>query len=162
MVLTFGSSIDHDSFRDSNASTVLYVFPPNHYVVTLLCFCLCVVLTVLYPVINFPALNALKTMLKISRVGIDNLPISFRMRRYILTLLGMVFVAYCNLGSDSLLQLFGLCGSWGVGMVCYVIPLCTYLKICKSESLFRKIFASFGIIFMLGIIGSFTYFSFSA
>eukprot|EP00475_Leptophrys_vorax_P043375 TRINITY_DN833_c0_g1_i1.p1 TRINITY_DN833_c0_g1~~TRINITY_DN833_c0_g1_i1.p1 ORF type:complete len:478 (-),score=96.66 TRINITY_DN833_c0_g1_i1:74-1507(-) len=160
MVLTFGDQVDYDKWRGTKASTVLYVFPAEHYGVTFLCFCLCIVITLLYPILNFPVMHSLETMIRILGSDPEKWPVSFRVRRLFLSALGMVFVCYLNLNADSILQLFGLCGSWGVGMVCYILPLAFYLKICTEETIARKSAAVVGILGMLVTVVAFTYASF--
>lgn len=160
VVLTFGDRVNYDSWAGSKASTVLYVFPPDHYGVTFLCFCLCVVITLLYPILNFPAINAVETMLKIAGTNPDSWRISYRMRRLSLSFLFMVVVFFLNVSDSSILDLFGLCGSWGVGMVCYVLPLLFYLKLCPEESTLRKVAALFGVFGMVVVIVGYTVSSF--
>ena len=56
--LTFGTDVDRDKFANATASNYLYVFPPNHYMVTILRFGLVFSITLLFAVINFPMLEA--------------------------------------------------------------------------------------------------------
>eukprot|EP00729_Bicosta_minor_P008648 gene8648-11159_t len=86
-IWTFGKDIDVNPTTGKPASNYLYVFPPDHYVVTLLCFGIVIVITLLYAVINFPFLASMEKLM-------DFLP-----------------------GFKNLLQLFGFCGGWGISFL---------------------------------------------
>ena len=54
VVLTFGTDLHPNS---------LYNVPADNYWITFLCFALVIVITLLYPLINYPMLNAIETIL---------------------------------------------------------------------------------------------------
>lgn len=62
-IWTFGKDIDVNPTTGKPASNYLYVFPPDHYVVTLLCFGIVIVITLLYAVINFPFLASMEKLM---------------------------------------------------------------------------------------------------
>jgi hypothetical protein len=120
-ILTFGQNISFDSFKGSIAPSYLYVFPPDHYVVTFLCFALVAVITMLYPVLNLPYLNSLKALIEMIPLseGLDAARSKFfewSGWRLLISFLSMALVVLVNLQFTSLVAIFGFCGSWGVGI----------------------------------------------
>jgi len=157
VVMTFGVNVDKDTYDNSTASSVLYLFPPDHYGVTLLKLGLVIVITLLYPIINYPVLHGFETMLRIMGTDPEQWTMSYTVRRLLLTLAGMAFVAFLNIKAADLLQLFGLCGSWGVSLVCYVLPLLFYLKLCPKAPMVWRVLSIVGIASMLVTAVLFTY-----
>ena len=54
VVITYGTDTQSNS---------LYNIPPENYWITFCCFCLVIVITLLYPVLNYPMLNAVETIM---------------------------------------------------------------------------------------------------
>eukprot|EP00039_Didymoeca_costata_P026049 m.14806 g.14806 ORF g.14806 m.14806 type:complete len:452 (-) comp5210_c0_seq1:130-1485(-) len=158
-VLTFGKKVVHDDFTNTTAPNFLYVFPPNHYVMTLLCFGICVVITLLYAIINFPIFNATQTILEIigGKKWVFTTPKSQKLFRSVTTLVGMAVVVLLNLQFQSLVTLFGLCGGYGITFVAYAIPSAIALKLGKSDPLWYKMLLVASILLVLVIAGTFTY-----
>lgn len=98
--------------RGNGSGNVLYNFPPSNYPVTVLCFFLVIVIVLDYPIIIYPVANMFmdvtKTKSPLSR-PIINVALA------VLVILVVVFV-------PDLTDVFGLCGSLGVSVFCYLLP----------------------------------------
>jgi len=122
--LTFGTNVDKDGFNTSKtADNYLYVFPPDHYAVSVLRFFLVITITLLFAVINFPMLTALDSVLSMI-VGAEHRPGVLRSHRSrtIVTLIAMAGMTAIDIAISDLTVLFGLCGGWGMTFVCYFVP----------------------------------------
>ena len=117
-IWTFGKDIDVNPTTGKPASNYLYVFPPDHYVVTLLCFGLVIVITLLYAVINFPFLASMQKLMDfLPGVTQDTVWHKGQWFRTIATLCGMIVIVVINIQFKNLLSLFGFCGGWGISFV---------------------------------------------
>ena len=124
---------------------------------------LVVVITLLYPVINYPMLSAMNTLINLMPLPacIDYRKQFFRWRfnRLFISAIGMVAIVLLNLQFNSLVSLFGLCGAYGLGFVCYVIPSMVYAVHTppgKGKSIFIRIMAVFSACVMLTIVVGYT------
>ena len=127
----------------------------DNYWITFLCFALVIVITLLYPVINYPMVNAIERLLEfIPECSIpemneipqddDNMSVLLQpalqknrhwlwawilyRRRHLISLIGVVAVIGVDIGVKNLTDLFGLCGSMGLSFVCYIFPCLIHLK----------------------------------
>eukprot|EP00040_Diaphanoeca_grandis_P035635 m.224611 g.224611 ORF g.224611 m.224611 type:complete len:487 (-) comp33438_c0_seq2:75-1535(-) len=160
-VLTFGKRVDLNQASGLAADNFLDVFPPNHYVVTLLSFCLVGTITLLYAVINFPFLQAVTEMINL--VACTNGEIKFIKTvrgRMLITVIGMGGVVAVNLGFTNLLTLFGFCGGWGISFVVYFIPSAIALADSKGEPLWYKAALVLSLLGVLVLAAGFTYVTF--
>jgi amino acid permease len=152
-VATFGKTLDIDAFTGQPSQEYLYSFPPDHYVVTFLCFVLVVCITLLYGVINFPMVQGVLETMEILKVPSNVLQSTHT--RNIITLLGMILVVLINNAFDDLTDVFGLCGAWGVGMVVYAVPSAVALTMDRSLSF--KLVAFISLVASLVMAFAFTY-----
>lgn len=128
-VLTFGNHVGYDDFNGPGAANYLYVFPMSHYVITVLSFGLIVVITLLYAVLNYPFVKAVKTCLKLALPQcLSNPFLAWQHSQLVLTLVGMVIVVFVNTSLKNISTLFSLSGGWGCAFVCYCIPSILVLK----------------------------------
>ena len=129
----------------SGDGNVLYLIPAENLWVTFWCFVLIVAIVLLYPIINFPLVSSIDTVLMlvlrqtpgsaecrewvalaVRRGGVCAWLL--RKRRAIISILAATCVLALDCGSGkSLVVLFGLAGSLGVGTSCIVLPAVLYL-----------------------------------
>jgi len=162
-VLTFGNTVDTNQDTGKPAANFLYVFPPNHYAVTFLSFCLVGTITLLYAVINFPFLQAVTEMTDLITGACGRSKGTFVRSdkgRMLITAVGMAGVVAVNLGFTNLLTLFGFCGGWGISFVVYFIPSLIALADSKGEPLWYKACLVLSLIAVLVMAAGFTYVTF--
>ena len=135
-----------------NEGNILYLFPPSFYWITAWCFALVVSVTLLYPVINNPMVNNMETL---CLLFLPPEPTSFlgRHRRAVISLIGMVFVIALDTFVTDLANIFGLCGSLGLGTVSMILP--GWLAMKRRHVLPRIHWFGAFFIFICGIIITF-------
>merc|ERR1712129_164510 len=92
----------------------------------ILMFFLTILIGLLYPIINFPAVAAIDAMFA-GREGQSS-----QRRRNIATLFMVVVVVVIDSTVTNLGLLFGLAGSIGLGLLAYVLPVSAYLRLALS------------------------------
>ena len=130
---------------NSPSGNVLYLVSMSNYWVDFWCFALIVSITLLYPVINFPMVANAETVLLLLVTGhvpgtaacaerVQQLQCgqgagarALRMRREIMSMAGVVLVVAIDAAVADLADLFGLCGSLGLGAISLVLPALMYL-----------------------------------
>jgi len=164
-IWTFGKDIDVNPTTGKPASNYLYVFPPDHYVVTLLCFGLCITITLLYAVINFPFLASMEKLMDfLPGVTRDTVWHKGQWFRTIATLCGMVVIVIVNIQFKNLLSLFGFCGGWGISFVVYFIPSLVALSASRrplKRPLWYQMVLVLSAFAVLVMAGGFTYATFN-
>jgi len=163
-VLTFGSEINTDSFQTNRKATnYLYVFPPSHFGVTILCFFLVVVITLLYGVLNFPMVKSVEKMIILISPGCGARFLEWKYHSTVITVIGMVLIVNINLAAKELSVLFAMSGGFGCTFVVYFIPSLLLLrnKGGRPHSLWKKVFLWVSLCAVLAIAVLFTYSLFS-
>jgi len=117
----------------NNNGNILYLFPANDYWITFWCFALVIAVTLLYPIINVPMVNNLETLVMIvvnepPRKATGCTAFAIRNRRAIISMIGMAVVIFLDTLVTDLADIFGLCGSLGLGMVSMILPALLALK----------------------------------
>lgn len=101
--------------QGNGKGNVLYNFPKDNYVITILSFLLVVVIVLDYPVILFPCTNIVLT---VTRTW------DRRHARALINIILGVIVLLVVIVVPDLSDVFGLCGALGVSVFCYVLPGC--------------------------------------
>ena len=149
--------------------------PLDQYWVTFWCFCLVVAITLLYPLINVPVVNNFEGLVLILLTGEnpntsigkkklemvlnnqkDN-PIGrflLNNRRSLITFFGMVIVICLDTFVTDLADLFGLCGSLGLGTISMILPALLALKERKLLNSTAHFFGSI-FLFLIGLVITF-------
>eukprot|EP01083_Nonionella_stella_P105401 303153_1 len=129
----------------------LYNVPATNYWFNFCCFMIVIVITLLYPVINYPMMNAVETILDLLGCcqfkGYDGNDITewsvlsaliapsvwreyiVYHRRDVLSIFFIFVVIAVDIGVTDLDDLFGLCGSLGITFVCYIYPCIIWLML---------------------------------
>mmetsp|Transcript_1781 Transcript_1781/g.4890 ORF Transcript_1781/g.4890 Transcript_1781/m.4890 type:complete len:441 (-) Transcript_1781:51-1373(-) len=97
----------------SGKGNVLYNFPKDNYLITILSFLLVVVIVLDYPVILFPATNIVLSVTKTW---------DYPHARALINIFLGVIVLLVVIVVPDLGDVFGLCGALGVSVFCYVLP----------------------------------------
>ena len=147
--LSFVSVLAWGTACQRNTGNILYMIPPDHYWVTFWCFVLVVAITLLYPLINVPVVNNFEALILILLTGENpnstlgkkklmlvmdrnkNNPICkflLANRRSLISLVGMIIVICLDTFVTDLADLFGLCGSLGLGTISMILPATLALK----------------------------------
>jgi len=87
----------------------------ENYPLTVLCTLLVVVIVLDYPIINFPLVTM---FLRMKRLGLESKPFA----RHFLSFAFMLLVLLIDLAVPNLPDVFGLCGSLGLSLSCFVLP----------------------------------------
>jgi len=123
-------------------------FPTNH-VISMLRLGIIVVITLLYPIINFPCVSSLLALR-----GRFSAP-SMRSWR-ITSILCLIFVLLIDTLVTNLGDLFGLSGSLGLGLVAYVLPasagLAVHFQQPREARMPVGVVASAAIVLVLGLV----------
>jgi amino acid permease len=129
-------------------SNILLNFPGDRFM-ALLSLGLVIIITLLYPVINFPTVQAVAALIS----GNDKTP-SPAMRRNI-SIVGLALVMLLDTAIVDMSFVFGLCGSLGLGFLAYVLPCASFLAITKARGglVADKIIAV--VIGLLGLVMAF-------
>jgi len=110
----FGTAAGSAEVGGQNGTgNVLYNFPPNDYPITILCVLLIMGIVLDYPIINYPLVG---TMLKWGEVA------KWRYARHCLSLMMACIIVVINITVPNLPDVFGLCGSLGISVFCYILP----------------------------------------
>jgi len=122
---------------------------------TFCCFCMVLVIVLLYPVINFPIMKNLELLLFSTNANQNSTNILQNFFQYycweFLAILIMIFLLIVDLAVTDLVSLFGLCGSLGLGSVAYILPGLMFLYLNKNEDEFGlKLIA--GFVFLFGLV----------
>merc|ERR1711862_551516 len=99
-IIAFGKNAGTNA-KGNGSGNILYNFPPDNYVVTVLCLALIVVVTLDYAIIIYPVVNI---FLKIGRCE------SHPYARQILNVSTAAFVVIVVMFVPNLTDVFGLCG----------------------------------------------------
>jgi len=101
---------------------------PDSNVVAFLRLGIIVMITLLYPIINFPCVQAVDSLIA-GRFGAPS------MRRWkIMSVLGFVFVLLIDTLVTDLSDVFSLSGALGLGLVAYVLPCSAAIMVsCRQE-----------------------------
>eukprot|EP00944_MAST-04C_sp_MAST-4C-sp1_P009926 g9926.t1 len=147
--LSFVSVLAWGTACQRNTGNILYMIPPDHYWVTFWCFVLVVAITLLYPLINVPVVNNFEALILILLTGENpnstpgkkklklvmdrnkNSPICkflLTNRRSLISIVGMIIVICLDTFVTDLADLFGLCGSLGLGTISMILPATLALK----------------------------------
>eukprot|EP00992_Anisonema_acinus_P010235 TRINITY_DN6425_c0_g1_i1.p1 TRINITY_DN6425_c0_g1~~TRINITY_DN6425_c0_g1_i1.p1 ORF type:complete len:501 (-),score=110.79 TRINITY_DN6425_c0_g1_i1:65-1519(-) len=114
-------------------ANIIYSVPMNDYWVDLLGFLLIICLTLLYPIINYPLVNAVQTVLSTERFltfgGRDH-------SREVLSIFFAIAVVVIVSCVPDLDDIFSLCGSLGQGLVCWIMPSVSYLRLATGRPWF--------------------------
>jgi len=111
--------------KGNGAGNVLYNFPPDNYPVTVMCALLIVVIILDYPVIFYPVFNmSLKFFT-------PQQPLLRKYARHMYSLFFACVVLLINMCVTDLGDVFGLCGSLGISLYCYVVP---GMIVCKTQA----------------------------
>lgn len=113
-ILAFGK-LAGETHKGNGYGNVLYNFPPENYPLTVLCTLLVVVIVLDYPIINFPLVTM---FLRMKRLGLESKPFA----RHFLSFAFMLLVLLIDLAVPNLPDVFGLCGSLGLSLSCFVLP----------------------------------------
>lgn len=113
-IIAFGNAAGQTKVGNGYGN-VLYNFPPDNYPITILCFLLVVVIVLDYPIINFPLVGI---FLRMKRFGLESKPFA----RHFLSLAFMLVVLLIDMLVPDLDDVFGLCGSLGLSVSCFVLP----------------------------------------
>ncbi|OLQ07169.1 hypothetical protein AK812_SmicGene9514 [Symbiodinium microadriaticum] len=132
-IWTFGTEAGKQR-KGNGFGNVLYNFPITDYPITLLCAALVVVIVLEYPIINFPMVNMI---LNVNRAR-------------------MLIVILLDLAVPDLPDVFGLCGSLGLSLFCYVVP--GYICIVAGRGLLGKIVGAFAVVTGLTMLFGGTFF----
>ncbi|CAE6928117.1 slc38a7 [Symbiodinium sp. KB8] len=147
-IWTFGTEAGKQR-KGNGFGNVLYNFPITDYPITLLCAALVVVIVLEYPIINFPMVNMI---LNVRTLGLKNR----RYARHFISLAGMLIVILLDLAVPDLPDVFGLCGSLGLSLFCYVVP--GYICIVAGRGLLGKIVGAFAVVTGLTMLFGGTFF----
>eukprot|EP00656_Telonema_subtile_P001128 TRINITY_DN10531_c0_g1_i1.p1 TRINITY_DN10531_c0_g1~~TRINITY_DN10531_c0_g1_i1.p1 ORF type:complete len:535 (-),score=128.81 TRINITY_DN10531_c0_g1_i1:240-1844(-) len=129
--LTFGKQAGKPKVDLGNGTgNVLYNFPTENYPVTVLCFLLIYVIVLDYPILLFPAT---KQALKWKACGLDSTQWAYSRHAWALLFTGVI-LAVVMLVPD-LEDVFGLGGSLGMSVHCYIVP---GMILAKTEQGFAK------------------------
>jgi len=129
---------------------VLYLVSPDNLWVTFWCLALVGVITLLYPVINFPAVSEGETVInllltssapgtaefdqEVAALGTSRLFGGlYRNKRAALSLLYAAIVIGIDMFVKDLGSLFGLCGGLGLSMVSMILPALMYLAAFRGR-----------------------------
>jgi len=122
------------STAGNGSGNALYNFPPDNYVVTVLCLALIVVIMLDYAIIMFPAVNVI-----MKTAGVESTPYARQVINIIIAgVVTLVVMVVPNLG-----DVFGLCGSLGVSVFCYVLPGTVCLRF--HPNLFAKLISAVAV-----------------
>jgi amino acid permease len=106
-------------------SNLLENFPDSH-LVSFLRLGIVVMITLLYPIINFPCVQAIDALR-----GKFTAP---SMRRWrIMSVLGLVFVLTIDTAISDLGPVFGLAGALGLGPVAYALPCSAFIAVSMKQ-----------------------------
>ena len=135
---------------------VLYLIPVDEYWVTFWCFAL--VITLLYPVINVPMVDNLEMliMMVVDEPDANESSIKtflLRNRRAIISILGMLAVIVLDTFITDLADIFGLCGSLGLGTVSMILPATIALK--HRHNLAKIHWLGAGLVLIVGLVITF-------
>ena len=159
VVITFGTETQSNS---------LYNIPNDNYWITFCCFVLVIVIVLLYPVINYPMLNAIETIMDLfncctfkqnqnqiqneNQIDITQTSLLYTTikpsiwyryaiyhRRDLLSILSIFVVIAIDIGVSDLDDLFGLCGSLGLSFVCYIFPCMIWITFKWKSNQFKFI-----------------------
>jgi len=159
--LTFGVDVDRDGYNvTQTASNYLYVFPPNHYAVSVLRFFLVITITLLFAVINFPMLTAIDSLLSMALGATQTTPGVLRTHRTrtIVTVIAMTGMTAIDIAISDLTVLFGLCGGWGMTFVCYFVPsLIGFAAPSNKNRPVLRFMLALSALAVLILAGAFTY-----
>jgi len=109
------------------AGNVLYNFPPENYPMTVMCSLLIVVIILDYPVIFYPMIN------RSLELFTPQQPLLRTYARHLYSLFFACLVLSINMLVTDLGDVFGLCGSLGISLYCYIVPgliICMARKGC--------------------------------
>jgi len=113
------------AFQDPG-DNLLENFPGNH-LVSFLRLGIIVMITLLYPIINFPCISA-----------VDAIRGKFAapsMRRWrIMSVLGLAFVLLIDTAIKNIGPVFGIAGALGLGPVAYVLPCSAFIAVTRRSS----------------------------
>jgi len=106
------------AFGAATQSNCIYnILPGDRMAFRLPVLALVAMVTLLYPIINFPMVTAVEGLVGESRYS-----------RVIISTVGAAIVVCTDMFVKDLVDLFGLCGALGLGSVIYVIPCLCFLK----------------------------------
>ena len=173
--LSFATVLAWGQKCQRNTGNILYMVPLDQYWVTFWCFCLVVAITLLYPLINVPVVNNFEGLVLILLTGEnpntsigkkklemvlnnqkDN-PIGrflLNNRRSLITFFGMIIVICLDTFVTDLADLFGLCGSLGLGTISMILPALLALKERKLLNSTAHFFGSI-FLFLIGLVITF-------
>lgn len=114
------------AFQDPGPN-VLQNFPDSH-VVSVFRLVIIVMVTLLYPIINFPCMQAVDALI----AGRFGTPSMWRWK--LEAIIGLVLVLIVNTFITDLDAVFGLCGSLGLGLIAYVFPCAAALAVARQGS----------------------------
>jgi hypothetical protein len=153
--ITFGTSAGHIVHGHANGNgNILYNFPNHNYPITFLCLCLVVVIVLDYPVIQFPAVEAVLRMLPKERGPCCPSCSSWFgfSARHIVSLCFASIVLAMVVFVPRLEDLFGLCGSLGISGYCYVVPgIVIASKSRDNKSHVGMLFGGFVVVLGVGV-----------
>lgn len=107
------------STKGNGSGNVLYNFPADNYVITILCLALVIVIVLDYAIIIFPVVNIFMRI-----TGSEKRPYARQMINIGIAL----FVITVVMVVPDLTDIFGLCGSLGVSVFCYLLPALVCLR----------------------------------
>lgn len=113
-VLAFGAEAGMNH-KGNGLGNLLYNFLPQNMAVTVMSLLIVVVIVLEYPIINFPLVNM---VLRIRRLKLSRYPWS----RSVVSVLVMGLIALLDTAVPNLPDVFGLCGSLGLAITCYLLP----------------------------------------
>jgi amino acid permease len=165
--LSFASVLAWGQKCQRNTGNILYMIPLDQYWVTFWCFCLVVAITLLYPLINVPVVNNFEGLVLILLTGEnpnttlgkrklevilnkhqDGSIVKFLLnnRRSLISFFGMLIVICLDTFVTDLADLFGLCGSLGLGTISMILPA---LLAIKERKLLNSTTHLFGAAFLM-------------
>lgn len=173
--LSFASVLAWGQKCQRNTGNILYMIPLDQYWVTFWCFCLVVAITLLYPLINVPVVNNFEGLILILLTGEnpnttvgkkklevilskhqDGSIIKFLLnnRRSFISFFGMVIVICLDTFVTDLADLFGLCGSLGLGTISMILPALLAIKERKILNSTTHLFGA-AFLMLIGLIITF-------
>lgn len=112
--------------------------------------CLCVIITLLYPIINFPAVGAIDAMIG----GPDRAPSLYRRRVASIAL--FISVVVVDTFVTNLNLVFGLAGSLGLGLLAYVLPCSAVLgaqvKLPQEDKMSTGSLIPITVVLLIGMV----------
>jgi amino acid permease len=137
------------TFGTATMSDCMYNILPEHRMAfrgPALALVACI--TLLYPVINFPMVIAVESLVGETRYS-----------RMIISLVAALVLVCINMFVKDIVDLFGLCGSLGLGSIIYTIPCLSFLRTDPSPILsFRKVGALLTLLLGLSVTFVSTFF----